>query len=704
MREDEMKQEQGKLGALYARIGHEAPLMVGPDGYPVLRSDAQVEAHRVLSSYLEGLARGEGLIEASQELVAGWRGEPGDLLVAACARMVWAHEYALYQREWRIWSVGRVVEQLAARRAVCTSAAVGAALELLGEVLAFPVVGRWPLSGVVQLAARCVSARGLEREVVRGVSAALEGGLWRGELRSEARAELERVLEGVHEAHFELGSAWADMAHAELEELGEAARPGLRAAWDALLDHMPRPRTKAPSDRWWTRTRQRIEAVSEEGLRQRLRRWLPLVIRHGVGAARNEECLRGLVWASVAVADETVAALVGELAEVSWRRGEVKLGGVCTGALGLMAAELATGPLCRLKLRTRGAAQHAVERALAAQAARLGVSVEELEERGQPELGLDAQGVMRETLGDWVGEARVLEETLRVEVRWVRASRYGQVRLLFGQAEPEEDERGQKTAPRQVREQRSAELAAFEIAAHEIERALATQRERIEGLWLRPRRWALATHRARYLEHALVGQVARRMLWALEEDGEVCVALWRAGRWEGMSGERLEVGAGAQVGLWHPAMSAEAEVMGWRRRLSALGITQPVRQAHREVWREAGRGVWRDVDGRVRQLHLAALGKARGWQVEVLPRLGLTGRLGRLELGHVAVELWAQAVGREVEARGVPATVSCVRVCCVGADGEQMGLGVLEAGARSEVLRDVAFFVEVAGTRERMGA
>jgi hypothetical protein len=45
-----------------------------------------------------------------------------------------------------------------------------------------------------------------------------------------------------------------------------------------------------------------------------------------------------------------------------------------------------------------------------------------------------------------------------------------------------------------------------------------------------------------------------------------------------------------------------------------------------------------------------------------------------------------------------------VRVCCVGADGEQMGLGVLEAGARSEVLRDVAFFVEVAGTRERMGA
>jgi hypothetical protein len=705
-----MRQEQGKLYALYASIGHEAPLAVGPDGFPVLRTDALGRAHEALSGLLDAVAAGAGCLDEAERVVAGWRGQAGELLAAACARMAWAHDFAMYQREDRIWAFGQVVEQLAHVRASCDGARLGWALEVLGELRRAPQVGRWPLEAMAQLAARCVSARGLEGELVKGIGAALDGMLW--QQAPAARQALEQVLEGVHEAHFELDVAWTQAAQAELDVLEEGGRHSARAAWDALLDHMPRPKTKAPGARWWSQARQVVGGVGADALRQRLCCWLPLVIRHGVGAERNEECLRGLVWAATLVADAAVAALLGELAEVSWRRGEVsrgelRLASVCVAALGMMDAGLATGPLCRLKLRSRGAAHHAVERALEALAEAAGVEVEVLEERGQPTLGLDEQGCMREAMGDWVGEARVVAETLKVEVRWVRASSYGQVRLLF--AAPEEEERGQKAAPRAVRERCGAQLAAFEINAHEIERALATQKERLEALLLRPRRWAAAEHEALYLEHPLVGQIARRLLWAVVgADGAERVALRRGGRWETVSGAAVE--GVVSVALWHPAMSEEAEVSAWRKRLATLGVAQPVRQAWREVWREGelerGDKVWAAGAGaKVRQLHLAALGKARGWQVEVLPRRGFVGRLARLELGGgMAAELWAQAVGQEVEARAVPAVAALMRVRCVEADGSHVGLDGLGAGVRSEVLRDVAFFAEVAGSRERMGA
>ena len=43
----------------------------------------------------------------------------------------------------------------------------------------------------------------------------------------------------------------------------------------------------------------------------------------------------------------------------------------------------------------------------------------------------------------------------------------------------------------------------------------------------------------------------------------------------------LDVG---EISLWHPIGCDVAEVLAWRERLNALGIVQPFKQAHREVY------------------------------------------------------------------------------------------------------------------------
>ena len=42
---------------------------------------------------------------------------------------------------------------------------------------------------------------------------------------------------------------------------------------------------------------------------------------------------------------------------------------------------------------------------------------------------------------------------------------------------------------------------------------LPAQRERIDSLFLLQKRWPLETWRQRYLDHPLVGTIARRLIW-----------------------------------------------------------------------------------------------------------------------------------------------------------------------------------------------
>ncbi|MEV6783012.1 DUF4132 domain-containing protein [Streptomyces sp. NPDC051098] len=106
---------------------------------------------------------------------------------------------------------------------------------------------------------------------------------------------------------------------------------------------------------------------------------------------------------------------------------------------------------------------------------------------------------------------------------------------------------------------------------------LGAQSERLDRQFLARRSWPYRAWRERYLDHPLVGTLAHRLLWTV--DGTTCG--YAEGELRGQDDEPVTDGTGVE--LWHPVGKDAADVVRWRLWLERHAITQPFKQAHREV-------------------------------------------------------------------------------------------------------------------------
>src|SRR5262249_46965382 len=121
--------------------------------------------------------------------------------------------------------------------------------------------------------------------------------------------------------------------------------------------------------------------------------------------------------------------------------------------------------------------------------------------------------------------------------------------------------------------------------AEEIRQTLLAQRDRVERLLASEQRWPLGAWRDLYLEHPLLATLARRLIWVFETDGERTLGAWCDGRLVDVADRPLDLSADATVvRLWHPIMSTADEVLAWRLWLERHTVTQPFKQAHREIY------------------------------------------------------------------------------------------------------------------------
>src|SRR5207244_5344153 len=131
----------------------------------------------------------------------------------------------------------------------------------------------------------------------------------------------------------------------------------------------------------------------------------------------------------------------------------------------------------------------------------------------------------------------------------------------------------------------ASEVAAFKRNHKEIEKLLPAQRDRLEGLYRSNRRWSWPEFQARYLDHPLVGTIARRLVWSFHRDGRKAEAIWHENKIVGKSSDALTwLDESTEVSLWHPLGSAPLEVKGWREWLENHEVQQPFKQAHREIY------------------------------------------------------------------------------------------------------------------------
>lgn len=421
------------------------------------------------------------------------------------------------------------------------------------------------------------------------------------------------------------GEAWSDAAIADLTQLDDSAR----AAWVSLLLHAQSAATGSPSDKWLKESRENLQAVGSEPFANRIARWLPLVdkprtepLPEGAHVFLPEhadrtildvhqDMLKGLACYGSLVAEPAVARALTDLAVTSYKKlpgigpRMVRVGNAAVWALGTMPGLDAVGQLALLKVKVKfRTAQKGIEKALAKASEREGVPREELEEMAVPAYGLTEVGRLTETLGDFTAEL-VVDDSKSTTLRWIKP-----------------DGKTQKSVPAAVKRDHAEDLKEIKAATKDIAKMLPAQAERIDNLYLAQRSWPLATWRERYLDHPLVGTIARRLIWEFERpaDDDRVSAVFYDERLVDADGIPVEIPDDATVRPWHPIDREVDDIVAWRDWFTKNEVRQPFKQAHREVYlltdAERNTGVYsnRFAAHIVRQHQFNALCLARGWR------------------------------------------------------------------------------------------
>ena len=233
----------------------------------------------------------------------------------------------------------------------------------------------------------------------------------------------------------------------------------------------------------------------------------------------NATCLRGLLWLSPQVVSADLIRAIGALIASCYRKipgvgpRAVKVGNAGIYALSQINDNLAVGQLALLKGKVKlGSVQKEIEKAFNVAADRSGLPRDELEEMAVPTFGLTGMGICEEPMAEFTARLTVTG-TNRTELVWVKS-----------------DGKTQRAVPASVKASHKEDLKELQAAAKDIQAMLPAQRERIDGLFRHQKSWPLPVWRERYLDHPLIGTLARRLLWELKTGEKSVTAIWFDGR------------------------------------------------------------------------------------------------------------------------------------------------------------------------------
>ncbi|GAA2153247.1 hypothetical protein GCM10009760_50750 [Kitasatospora kazusensis] len=405
-----------------------------------------------------------------------------------------------------------------------------------------------------------------------------------------------------------VGEEWAERAMRDTRDIPDQ---------QALLRHATTATAAKPTRQWEQQARTLIEPIGADRVRAVLLPWLTLVGRRTFELDRREyesdvnssydpynaNALRGVTWVlALLPAHPDTARALGTLVETSLRKvagigpRSPKVANAAVTALSRIDGGPALAELARLATRvTYKGTLKLLDTALRTRAEALGMSRAEIEELAVPAYGLTEVGRAEQQLGDVTAVLEV--QGAKVVLGW---------RNSAGKAV--------KSVPAAVKRDHAEELKELKAAVKDIDKMLSAQSERLDRQFLADRTWPYAVWRERYLDHPLVGTLARRLLWTVDgttvgfADGELRT----------LAGD--PVPEGAEVRLWHPVGHEPAEIVACRDWLERHGITQPFKQAHRELYlltdaeRATGTYSNRYAAHVLRQHQFNSLAAIRGWR------------------------------------------------------------------------------------------
>jgi hypothetical protein len=499
-----------------------------------------------------------------------------------------------------------------------------------------------------------------------------------------------------NDALFAPSESWADAARSDVKAMDSSAQD----TWQALLRHARDSDSSRPTQKWLKQADALLLPIGEERFKRQVIPWFAGATA-STGATlsdQNSALLKGLVWCCSLCSEEALSRALGSLGQACFRKipgvgpRSERVGNACVYALGVMPGTEPVAQLARLRIRVKyHAGQEAIRKALEAASQRAGLASEELEELTVPTYGLSDRGELSEAVGDYTAEI-TLTGTWQVEWTW-RAR----------------DGRTQKTVPAEVRQQHGEELKALKQTIADMEKMLPAQRERVEALLRAERSWTLPEWRERYQDHPLLAALTRRLIWHFQLGDRTALGIWHEGWIVNPSDRPLDwLTDETRVRLWHPIGFEPEVVLAWRTWLDEHSVTQPFKQAHREIYvltdAELSTATYsnRFASHLLKQHQLKALCDQKCWRYRLQggfdsgcePQASLA-----LPGWDLYAQFWVDPVGREpgdFSASGINLYVSTDQVRFCGPDGQPRPLTEVPALVFSEVMRDVDLFVGVA--------
>ena len=454
------------------------------------------------------------------------------------------------------------------------------------------------------------------------------------------------------------GEAWSDQAIADIQSWPD----DVQMAWGQLLPLASQAGGGQPTPKWLNQITPFLEEVGFPAFRQTILKWFPLVDKprtipitewsqwdpdpNNLLDDTNGDVLKGLAWLCAGAEDKDTARALADLARSAYRKAPgvgprcPRVGNACVWALGQMAGREGIGQLALLQVRVKfKPAQKSIEKALTTAAEREGLPRDEINELAVPTYGLTEVGMRGEQLGSFTAVLQVTGTT-SVTLVWRKP-----------------DGKTQKSVPKLVKTEYAAQLADLKQAVKDIRKMLPAQRDRIENLYLARKMWSYPTWRERYLDHPLIGTLARRIIWFFQNDTNQAAAMWHDGQLVTHEGRPISwLDDDTQVSLWHPIDQSTATIQAWRAWLEKRQIQQPFKQAHREIYRltdaERQTQVYsnRFAAHIIRQHPFHALCETRGWNDCLYMMMDEDDRQPaerKMPAWNLLAEFWADGIGEQ---------------------------------------------------------
>jgi hypothetical protein len=414
---------------------------------------------------------------------------------------------------------------------------------------------------------------------------------------------------------------------------------------------------------------------------------------HGGVAERDVDFLRGVVWLFGVAHDPACCPLLGQMLVASGYAlhvgtRSVKVFGATLWALSKIPGERPLAEISRARSRFRkGLLNSMLTCALEKAAKERDVTLEDIEEIVVPTYCMETPGLRVEQFGDVEARFEVVGSTT-IALRWFQG------------------EREFRDVPEAAKKS-SWQLSELKKAKKDAESTLRAQRRRLDGLFLHEREWPYGVWRDRLLDHPLLTNMMRRLIWEFRSSGASRLGIALDGVLCDIEGNALQELDDCKVALWHPLHARRETVQAWREFLVGREVRQPFRQAFREIYvpadaeRLSRTGSNRFAAHVLRQKQLAAVAFERGWIYSNgdgpdSPYKSVDLQLGRLDVTACLAAHLPEVEDAEGRQELCQDYVVTDEVSFSGPSLDDVAVDEIPEIVFSEVMRDIGIFVSVA--------